>query len=361
MRPRDSWQWNVALVGASSLKGKEVKSVFEERGFPLGRLALLDAEEMRGRLTEFDGEPVIVQPVRRENFEDTDLALFACAPSYTEQHWQEAEEAGCRIVDWSYFLEAHPAARLRAPLVEPLWDDAATTDHLQPAPSRIAVPAHPAALAIAGMMALLSRRFFVASAAISIFEPVSEHGRAGVDELHRQTVNLLSFQEPRSQVFDSQVAFNLLSRYGEESRPALRETQERIASHLRRLLDGRAVQPALRLLQAPVFHGYCFSCFVELAQSVPVVEIEAALDHKPFCLSRDGDPQPNVVGAAGLNEILLGAIEGDSACETGYWIWGALDNLRVAALNVELIAEEMIRLEGSQRNQSAKAGPTEVS
>jgi aspartate-semialdehyde dehydrogenase len=217
------------------------------------------------------------------------------------------------------------------------------------------------ALAVAGILALLSCRFSVASAAISIFEPASEHGRAGVDELHRQTVNLLSFQELPRQVFDSQVAFNLLSRYGEESRPALRETQERIASHLRRLLDGRAAPPALRLLQAPVFHGYCFSCFVELAQAVRAVEIEAALDHKPFCLSRAGDAQPNVAGAAGSDEIHLGAIEGDSACEAGYWIWGALDNLRVAALNVELIAEEMIRSEGSQRNQSANAGSAEAS
>ncbi|HEY7679758.1 MAG TPA: Asd/ArgC dimerization domain-containing protein [Terriglobia bacterium] len=354
------FQWNVALVGASSLKGKELKSVFEDRGFPLGKLALLDAGELQGQLTEFDGEPAIVEAVSRESFEKMDVALFACAPAFTEQHWREAEAAGCRVLDLSYFLESHPGARLRAPLVEPLWEDAARRP-VAPGPGSgsVVVAAHPAAMAIAGILALLSRRASVVRSSVLVLEPVSEHGRGGVDELHRQTVSLLSFQELPRKVFDSQVAFNLLSRYGEESRPSLREAQERIASHLRRLLDGRSPAPALRLLQAPVFHGYCFSFFVELSDTVPAEEIEAALNHKPFCLAREGDVQPDVVGAAGSDEILLGAVERDPACGAGYWIWGALDNLRVAALNAELVAEEMVHAEG-RGNPPGKAGSAEA-
>ena len=40
-----------------------------------------------------------------------------------------------------------------------------------------------------------------------------------MDELHEQTVNLLSFQQLPKTVFDAQVAFNLLDRYGEKSLP----------------------------------------------------------------------------------------------------------------------------------------------
>ena len=35
-----------------------------------------------------------------------------------------------------------------------------------------------------------------------------------MDELHQQTVNLLSFQPLPKDVFDAQVAFNLVARYG---------------------------------------------------------------------------------------------------------------------------------------------------
>ena len=46
------------------------------------------------------------------------------------------------------------------------------------------------------------------------FEPVSEAGRAGIEELESQTGQLLSFQGVGQPVFDTQVAFNMLDRFG---------------------------------------------------------------------------------------------------------------------------------------------------
>ena len=60
------------------------------------------------------------------------------------------------------------------------------------------------------------------------FEPASERGQKGMDELHEQTVNLLSFQPLPKKVFDVQIAFNMVSRYGEEAKPSLAGVQERI-------------------------------------------------------------------------------------------------------------------------------------
>jgi hypothetical protein len=56
----------------------------------------------------------------------------------------------------------------------------------------------------------------------TVFEPASENGQKGMDELHEQTVNLLSFQELPKNVFDIQVAFNMVARYGQRSQLALR-------------------------------------------------------------------------------------------------------------------------------------------
>jgi len=92
----------------------------------------------------------------------------------------------------------------------------------------------------------------------TIFEPVSEQGRAGMDELHEQTINLLSFQQMPMAVFDSQVAFNMLDRYGRTSAHPLEATERRIAAHLRRLLGTHAPMPSMMLVQAPVFHAHTF-------------------------------------------------------------------------------------------------------
>jgi aspartate-semialdehyde dehydrogenase len=331
-----SGEWNVALVGASTLKGKEVRSVFEERGFPVRRMLLLDSEEMQGQLSEFDGEPAIVQPITRETFESIDLVIFACSPAFTEQHWQQARSSGARILDLSYFLEKlekeDATTQVAAPLIGlPLAPSG---------PDVISVPAHPASIAMAGILRVLARRSLIRNAVIVIHAPASERGQSGVEELHQQTVNLLSFKELPQTVFDAQVAFNMLSRHGETARPTMAEDQERIQCHLRFLLGSEAVRPALRVLQVPVFHGYSFVCWVELDHSLPQEEIHSLLNQSPFSVSATADAPPTLASAASSDEILLGSVEAD-AVSGGYWIWGVFDNLRIAALNAERIAENL--------------------
>ncbi len=333
---------NVALVGASSLKGKEIKAVFGERHSPLRRLVLLDAQEVGGQLTAFEDEPAIIETINKESFEDVAIAIFASSAKFTQEHWQMAESSGCDIVDPSYFLETHPAARLRAPAIESLWDDASETPPEQRSGSRIQVPAHPVSIAIAAVLGHISRLCTIQRSVVTVYEPVSEHGQAGVEELHQQTVKLFSFQQIPRGVFDSQVAFNMLSRYGEEARPTLQEVQQRILNQVGLLLGGRVGSPALRVFHAPVFYGQAFSCFVELSEPIPAESIEDALDRKPLSVSRDAEMQPDVVGIAGSDDITLGRVEKDLACEAGYWIWGVLDNLRLVAIAAADIAEQLI-------------------
>lgn len=330
----------VALVGASSLKGKEIKEVLGERHLPLRRLMLLDAQEEGVKLTEFEDEPAIIEPITKESFEDVALAIFASSQAFTREHWEMAASSGCDIIDASYFLDSHASARLLAPSLETLLET-----ETQPASAgapRICVPAHPVAVAIAAVLGSISRVSAVTRAVVNVFEPVSEHGQAGVEEFHQQTLNLLSFKQIPKDVFDSQVAFNMLSHYGEECRPTLHDAQERMRRHAGILLGAMAPIPALRVLHAPVFHGHAFSCFVELQEPASVESIENALDHKPLSVSRDAALQPNVVSVAGSDEITLGSIEQDAAYGAGYWIWGAFDNLRIAAINTADIAERLI-------------------
>ena len=49
-------------------------------------------------------------------------------------------------------------------------------------------------------------------AAATVIVPASEFGRAAMDELHQQTVNLLSFQSLPRAVYDAQAAYNLWRR-----------------------------------------------------------------------------------------------------------------------------------------------------
>ena len=66
-----------------------------------------------------------------------------------------------------------------------------------------------------------------------------------MDELHQQTVNLLSFQTVPRMTFDAQVAYNLLCGLGENAKANLSTIEARIRRHYSALAGRRL--PALAL------------------------------------------------------------------------------------------------------------------
>ena len=138
---------------------------------------------------------------------------------------------------------------------------------LQPGP---AVVAHPAAVVLALLLLRVQKAGPVTRVVATVFEPASEHGQKGMDELHEQTVNLLSFQQLPKNVFDTQVAFNMVARYGENSAPALAAIERRMLKHYQQIAGEQAPLPSLLLVQAPIFHGYAFALHLEMEQAVGI-------------------------------------------------------------------------------------------
>ena len=97
--------YRVAIVGAGTLKGKELAEVLPETAFPAFDVRLLDDDESLGQLEAVGDEATFVQSVKAENFEHVDFVFFASEESFTRKHWRLAKDAGSMIVDLSYGLE----------------------------------------------------------------------------------------------------------------------------------------------------------------------------------------------------------------------------------------------------------------
>ena len=199
--------------------------------------------------------------------------------------------------------------------------------------------AHPAATVLA-LLALRSEKAGKIQRMIAtVFEPASENGQKGMDELHEQTVNLLSFQELPKNVFDIQVAFNMVARYGQRSELALEAVSQRIRKHYRQIA-GAVVEPALQVLQAPVFHGHGFSVYFEMEKPVAIGDISQALAGEHVVIAGSPEDTPTNVSAAGQGDILI-TLTSDANHKNGVWLWATTDNLRVAALSAVECAETM--------------------
>jgi aspartate-semialdehyde dehydrogenase len=329
--------YRAAIVGAASLKGKEVAEMLNERNFPAADIRLLDDDESMGKLEAMGDEISFIQRVRAEQFENVDFSFFASDEETTRKNWKDARDAGSAIIDLSAALENEHGANVRSPWVERERGQTPAPE-LQPGPC---ITPHPIAITLALLLLRAKKMGAIRRAVATIFEPASEHGQRGMDELHQQTVNLLSFQPLPKDVFDAQVAFNMVARYGLKSQPALDSVQARILRHYQKIAGIEAPQPAMLLLQAPVFHGYALAVFVEMERPVDVQMLSQALTGDHVTIPGPEDDSPSNVSAAGQADIQL-SLKVDAAQPNGVWLWVAADNLRIAALTAVECAESMM-------------------
>src|ERR1700690_1227943 len=333
----------VAIVGASSLRGKELKVVLEERNFPTSEIILLDTSVMAGTLTEAAGEPTFIRALEADSFERVRFAFFAGSPSDTEHNWAAAQRAGATVIDLTGVLPATGKATAWIPSLAPMLPPKPGSG-ANGAPHKIAYSsaASPVIIActIAAGLGTLSPR----TIALTLYPPVSERDQLGIDELEPQTTNLLAFRPIAQTIFDTQVAFNLLSSYGEESKPSLESIRAAIARDVAQYLAGRAPVPAIQLVQTPVFYGYAFSAYAEFtaAPSPSPEQLADALKNLGVKIAGAGDPAPTNISVAGESEIQLARIEADPNVAAGVWLWGVADNLRLATTNAVRIAEELL-------------------
>jgi aspartate-semialdehyde dehydrogenase len=325
----------VAIVGASSLRGKDLKEVLEEGAFSSSEIRLFDEVGLAGTLTEAGGEPVVIQTVDEESFHNVRVAFFAGGPEFAAAHWQEAERARASIIDLSGGLEDVPSAASWIPALDSLLPPPKRSPGaIYLAPSTTVITACSAAAGLAP--------FGLERMAIVFLQPVSERGEEGVSELETQSVKLLSFQPIAREVFDAQVAFNLIDRYGEESREKLSDSRGAICRAIRKYLEGRAVVPAVQIIQAPVFYSTAFSIYAELKSAPDAESLARAAEAAGITVTAAGKPAPSNVSVAGESQPVIGGIERDPNVERGWWIWGAADNLRVSVTNAVQIAEKLL-------------------
>jgi len=329
----------VAIAGATPLHGKDLKAWIEQSGFPAGEVRLFDEELAAGTLTEFAGEPAVVQRIDSSSFDKTRFVFFTGSAAFAAKHAAAAQKAGATVIDLSGGLAASPAARPWIPALDALLAVPQAAKSASEHTNLYLSPSAPAIVACS--LSAACAPFGLARLVITFFQPVSERGQAGVDELESQTAKLLSFQPLPQEVFDIQVAFNLLDRWGPASHERLSDVRAALARDVRGYLAGRVPMPAMALVQAPVFYAHAFAAYAEFTQPVEpdvlMARIEAA-----GCKATGDVQAPSNLSVAGEEKPWIGRPERDPSTDRGYWLWGAADNMRVASANALRIAERLL-------------------
>ena len=321
----------IVIAGAGSLLGAEVKSLLEESVFASWDVRLVDEETTAGRLTEVGGEAAVIQPVEEDTFAGARLLFFTGSAEFTMANLKLALESKAKVIDLS-------GMRVEGSL--PWFSQLEGKEvHLSKAEKVFSVLSAPAVCSALLSMAL--KPLGLKKLSIMLLRPVSDSGREGIEELQGQTSKLLSFQPVDKTVFDAQVAYAVLDRFGSESKQSLQKELENIRWQVRQAIAGNEVMPSLTMVHAPVFAGTSFSAYVEIGDKGSEESVSKACADAGFDVAAADEPVGNLT-AVESQRIALARPQQDPAKPGSWWLWGAADNVRLPAWNAIKLAEKLL-------------------
>lgn len=328
---------NIAVIGATSNVGEALVELLEEREFPVKDLHLLASSESAGQSLSFRGRQVRVRSLDAFDFTQVQLAFFVAGSEVTRSHHERVVAAGCSVIDLSaaFSLEQAPcvlpelgAAGLPA-LTKP-WCVSA------PTPSAVAC-----ALVLATLSPVLRPQQLQVTAMLSI----STLGRSGVQELARQTAELLNGRPLEPNTVDRQIAFNLLAQVGEVDDQGHAQLEKRLAAEIQQLLSLPELPVAATCALVPVFFGDSLALGVYADSDVDISAVLQLLEVAPGIELVEAGDYPTAVGdAVGQDQVYVGRVRRGVSDPKQLNLWIASDNVRKgAALNAVQIAELLIK------------------
>jgi aspartate-semialdehyde dehydrogenase len=325
----------IVIAGASSLLGAELRSLLEESRFAGEDFRLVDEELAAGILTEAGGEPAMIQPVEEGSFEKARIIFFTGSSDFTLANFEMASRSGAVILD----LSGHSISFANTFV----WYPGLEKVRGQTFPEKPHLAAVPSAAAEGiARLSLALREMGAKYIAVTVLQPVSAAGKGGIEELETQTKQLLSFQSPGKELFDAQVAFNSVDRFGPHSRVDLNAARLTLRNEIGACLRGEGALPTVQVVHVPVFYGVTFAACAKLADGVNEVGISGACQRGGFAILDEPGIGPNNISAAGETVIQLSKPKADPLQPGNWWFWGAADNIRLPAWNAVKLAEKLV-------------------
>ena len=333
-------RYNVAVVGATGAVGEEMRTVLEERLFPVAELRLLASERSAGQLLEFRDERIRVGVLREDSFENIDIGLFSAGGSVSDKFAPLAVAAGAVVVDNTARFRMEPDI----PLVVPEVNAQEIAQY-----KRRGIIANPNCSTIQMVVALkpIHEAARIKRVVVSTYQSVSGAGRMAMEELSQQAVALFNGKELIKERFPHQIAFNCIPHIDAFVEGGYTKEEVKMVNETRKILGEPSLRITATAVRVPVFCGHSESVNIETEKKLTAEDVKAILRAAPgvlLCDEPENNVYPMAIDAVGGDATLVGRIREDDSVPNGINLWIVADNLRKgAALNAVQIAEILIR------------------
>ncbi len=331
-------EYNVAVVGTGAV-GSTLVQVLEERNFPVATLKLLATSRSAGKTMTFRGKEHTIQETTPDSFEGVDIALFAGGQAST-LFAGEAVKRGAVVIDNSSAYRMDPDVPLVVPEVNP-----------EDVKKHKGIIANPNCSTIQMAVALkpiydLSR---ITRIVVSTYQAVSGAGQEAMDELEAQTKDILANKEPRVEIFQHQIAMNLIPHIDVFWENGYTKEEMKMVLETRKILHDEDLKITATAVRVPIMRSHSESILVITENKISKEEAHKAFAAFQGIVLQD-IPSENVYPmpyfTSDTDEVYVGRVREDLAFEHGLSFFVVADQLRKgAATNAVQIAETLIEFE----------------
>lgn len=333
--------YNVAVVGATGAVGDAMLNILEQRNFPVNELYPLASERSAGSTVMFRNRPLTVGNLAQFDFRQAQLGLFSAGGSVSAEFAPKAGAAGCVVIDNT----SHFRYDDDIPLVVPEVNARRIADF----PNRNII-ANPNCSTIQMLVALspIHDKAGIKRISVATYQAVSGSGKAAVEELARQTADLLNGREAECDIYPRQIAFNALPHIDKFMENGYTREEMKINWETRKILEDDSIEVSATCVRVPVFYGHSEAVQIETRQAITAQDVRKLLADAPGITvideHRDGGYPTAVHDSAAQDSVFVGRIREDISFANGINLWVVADNVRKgAALNSVQIAEELIK------------------
>ena len=335
----------VGVVGATGQVGKVMRTLLDERDFPVAEIRFFATARSAGTTLPFRGVDVVVEDVETADPAGLDIALFSAGATGSRAHAPRFAAAGALVIDNSSAWRMDPEVPLVVSEVNP--------HALREAVKGIVANPNCTTMAAMPVLKVLDTEATLQRLIVSTYQAVSGSGLAGADELLQQTraaiagdtIGLVhdghAVELPEPATYVRPIAFDVIPLAGSIVDDGTRETDEekKLRNESRKILERPDLLVSGTCVRVPVFTGHSLSINAEFASDLTVERAEELLRDAPGVVLTD---VPTPLEAAGADPSFVGRIRHDEGVpgHRGLALFISNDNLRKgAALNAVQIAE----------------------
>ena len=326
----------VAVVGATGAVGEVMLSILAERKFPADEVVALASERSAGSEVEYGNRKLTVRDLTSFDPIGVDIALFSAGGETSKAYAPKFAAAGAIVIDNSSAFRQDPDVPLVVSEVNP--------EALNDIPKGIVANPNCSTMQLMVAIAPIHRKVGIERLNIATYQSVSGTGKRAMEELGKQTADLLNFNAAEPSVYPVQIAFNVIPHGGDFLDNGYTSEEMKLVWETRKILGDPSIQINATVVRVPVFFGHSEAVAIETREKISAAEVRQLIDQAPGAELVDmrepgGYPTP-VTHASGNDAVFVGRIREDISHPRGINMWVVSDNIRKgAALNAVQIAE----------------------